>query len=432
MKILQDSYSKTIKKLYDLQQFSVKQGLENIQQLSQFLNNPEKKYPVLHVAGTNGKGSTSVMLQKILFAHGLRTGLYTSPHLLDFRERIRINDDFIDRNYIVGYWKNIDPLVSRIKATFFDTTTALAFNYFHDHQVDVAVIETGLGGRLDSTNIVDSAAAIITPIHRDHTKQLGIKLRAITTEKADIIKNSSTVFCGKQHYQVYRALRPYHRKAPAWYYLTKSLKMNVHKSTTIHSEFTLTDFVNGTKISNIRLNLAGRHQIDNAALAYMTSRWYLGKINVKFDEKKFRNALVEVQWPGRFQVMSNKPEVIFDVSHNFDGFRQTLKIIRNNYPKEKSHLLLGLLDDKEYKSIAKLIGDHFKSVIITEPGHERPLPAEKIKNVLDKAAVEIKIIKNDIEAFEYAYHNIGKKDTLFVMGSHFLIGALTRAISKRT
>ena len=177
MKIQQNSYSKTITKLYNLQQFSVKQGLENIQQLSKFLNYPEKKYPVLHVAGTNGKGSTSVILQRILYAHGLRTGLYTSPHLLDFRERIRINDDFIDRNYIIGYWKNIDPLVSRIKATFFDTTTALAFNYFHDHQVDVAVIETGLGGRLDSTNIVDSAAAIITPIHRDHTRQLGLKLR---------------------------------------------------------------------------------------------------------------------------------------------------------------------------------------------------------------------------------------------------------------
>jgi len=432
MKILQDSYSQTIAELYNLQQFSVKQGLDNIQKLSRFLNHPERSYPVLHVAGTNGKGSTSVMLQKILYVHGLRSGLYTSPHLIDFRERIRINDDLIDRNYIVGYWKNIDPLVSQVKATFFDTTTALAFNYFHDHKVDVAVIETGLGGRLDSTNIVDSAAAIITPIHRDHTRQLGTKLRAITAEKADIIKKSSTVFCGKQHYQVYRALLPYHPKSIAWYYLTKSLKTNVHLSTATHSEFTLTDFINGTQISNIRLNLAGQHQIDNAALAYLTSRWYLREINVKFDEKKFRNALVEVQWPGRFQVMSNKPEVIFDVSHNFDGFRQTLKIIRNNYAKEKSHLLLGLLDDKEYKSIAKLIGDHFKSVIITEPGHERPLPAEKIKNVLVKADVDIKIIKNDVEAFEYAYKNIGKKDTLFVMGSHFLIGALTEAISKRT
>ena len=130
--------------------------------------------------------------------------------------------------------------------------------------------------------------------------------------------------------------------------------------------------------------------------------------------------------------MSNNPEVIFDVSHNFDGFRQTLKIISNNYPKEKSHLLLGLLDDKEYKSIAKLIGDHFKSIIITEPGHDRPLPAEKIKYALDEAAVDIKIIKNDIEAFEYAYNNIEKKDILFVMGSHFLIGTLTGAISKRT
>ena len=190
MKTPQESYSKTITELYNLQLFSVKQGLENIQQLSQFMNHPERSYPVLHVAGTNGKGSTSVMIQKILYAHGLCTGLYTSPHLIDFRERIRINDDFIDRNYIVEYWKNINPFVSRVKATFFDTTTALAFNYFRDHKVDVAVIETGLGGRLDSTNIVDWDAAIITPFHRDHTRQLGTKLRAITAEKADIIKKN--------------------------------------------------------------------------------------------------------------------------------------------------------------------------------------------------------------------------------------------------
>ena len=187
----QNKYKETITQLYDLQQFSVKQGLDNISDLVKFLNHPEKNFPVIHVAGTNGKGSTSVILQKILSAHGLRTGLYTSPHLIDFRERIRIDNEYIKHEYIVGYWTKIASKVLEIKATFFDTTTALAFNYFSDQDVDVAVIETGLGGRLDSTNIVDSVAAIITPIHRDHTKQLGTKLKGITAEKADIIKKDS-------------------------------------------------------------------------------------------------------------------------------------------------------------------------------------------------------------------------------------------------
>jgi dihydrofolate synthase / folylpolyglutamate synthase len=425
-------YKETIKQLYDLQQFSVKQGLDNIGELVKFLNHPEKNFPVLHVAGTNGKGSTSVILQKILIAHGLRTGLYTSPHLIDFRERIRINNEYIEHEYIVDYWKKIASKVVEIKATFFDTTTALAFNYFSDQDVDVAVIETGLGGRLDSTNIVDSTAAIITPIHRDHIKQLGTKLKEITAEKADIIKNDSTVFCGKQSPYVYKALKTFHQIGLAWHYLTESLKIDIYNSSFNHSDFSIKDKLNNTKITDITINLAGHHQVENAALAYLVARWYLKRINMTFDSNKFKNAIKNVQWPGRFQLISNKPRVVFDVSHNLDGFRQTIKIIRNYFDPKSSHLLLGLLDDKEYKSIATLISDHFSRITITEPDHERPLEAEILKKILEKSGSKVNVVKKNMDAFDFACKKLSENDTLFVMGSHFLIGALSIAIAKRT
>jgi dihydrofolate synthase/folylpolyglutamate synthase len=425
-------YKDTIAQLYGLQQFSVKQGLDNISDLVKFLKHPEKNFPVLHVAGTNGKGSTSVILQKILSAHGLHTGLYTSPHLIDFRERIRIDDEYISHDYIVKYWKKIASKVFAIKATFFDTTTALAFNYFSDRNVDVAVIETGLGGRLDSTNIVNSAAAIITPVHRDHTKQLGTKLNEITAEKADIIKKDSTVFCGRQSSHVYKALENFHHRGQAWHYLTEALQTNIYDSSALHSDFSINDKLNNTTIRNITINLAGRHQVDNAALAYMVSRWYLKRINVIFDSKKCTTAIKNVRWPGRFQTIAEKPRIIFDVSHNLDGFRQTIRMIKTYFNPEKSHLLLGLLDDKEYKSIAALIADHFCRITITEPEHERPLRAEVLKKILEKSVFDIHIVKNNIDAFDFASNKLGEKDTLFVMGSHFLIGALSNAIAKRT
>ncbi len=151
-------------------------GLDNIRSLCAYLDDPQDKFPSIHIAGTNGKGSTAIILQKMLSQHGLRVGLYTSPHLVVFNERIRIDDHFIDDRYITGFWENIRGLVLKRKATFFDATTALAFIYFADKSVDLGVIETGLGGRLDSTNILRPKAVVLTPIDRDHEKQTGQRL----------------------------------------------------------------------------------------------------------------------------------------------------------------------------------------------------------------------------------------------------------------
>ena len=426
------NYSETINELYQLQQFSIKQGLENISFLAKKLGNPHLTYPVIHIAGTNGKGSTSSMLQQILTGHGLRAGLYTSPHLVDFRERITINSEKIDPGYITRYWKDIAHVVHEMKATFFDTTTALAFKYFQDQKVDVAVIETGLGGRLDSTNIVRPEAVILTPIHRDHTKQLGRRLADIAGEKAEIIKQGTTVFCASQHKHVRETLTRWEARAEKWYDMGDAIQINISEMTTTNVNFDLNDKVNHCRINDLQIAMSGKHQAENACLAYLAARWYAGHNRIEFSELKLRQALSQAVWPGRFQKVSEKPEIIFDVSHNYDGFRKTMKLIAAKYKPEKSRLLIGLIADKEYGQIAEIIHNRFAGIIVTEPAYSRALPAEKMAKALKRLGKRPVIQKDCLQAFDYAKETLSGDDTLFVMGSHYLIGALLAAFNKST
>ena len=428
----QKTYKETIADLYQLQQFSVKQGLENITALAENLDNPHRAYPVIHIAGTNGKGSTSSILQKILTAHGLKVGLYTSPHLIDFRERITVNTQKIERDYITGYWQRIAPTVLDMRATFFDTTTALAFKYFRDRKVDVAVIETGLGGRLDSTNIVQPEGVIITPIHRDHTKQLGYRLAEITSEKAEIIKQGTTVFCAQQHKHVRDHLTAWQARARNWYDKKKITRVNVREMTATGSVFDIEDKLHKCNISGLKLPMSGLHQVDNAVLAYLAAHWYIDHISGTFSDKSLKLALIGAIWPGRFQRISDNPQIIFDVSHNYDGFRKTLKLIETHYRPETSHLLIGLIADKEYDKIAHLIYDKFASIIVTEPSYQRALPAEKLQTALKRLGKLVVVQRDFLKAYELAKRETGADEALFVMGSHYLIGALLAGFHKRT
>ena len=187
-------YKAVVNELFDLQKFAIKLGLHNITALSSLLGNPHMQYPSIHIAGTNGKGSTSFYIAQILQACGLKVGLFTSPHLVDFRERIRVDNLLINEDDVISFWQTIKKEVLELQATFFDTTTLMAFDYFAKQRVDVAVFETGLGGRLDSTNIIQPECCVITPIGLDHQHFLGDTLSKIAVEKAGIIKNSADVF----------------------------------------------------------------------------------------------------------------------------------------------------------------------------------------------------------------------------------------------
>ena len=424
-------YRDTVQQLFELQKFSIKMGLSNITELCNFLESPQNKYPTIHVAGTNGKGSTCIVIKNILSAHGLKCGLYTSPHLVDFRERIRINDELIQKEFIIDFWKNISESVKKLNATFFDATTAMAFKYFEIQKVDVAIIETGLGGRLDSTNIISPEAVVITPIARDHIKQLGTKTKGIVTEKAAIIKNGSTFFCGRQSKEVLSVLQNYESKAAKSYYFQNELLINISKWEKLYSNFDFTDKLRKQIYYNCRLDLPGFYQVDNALLAYLVSRWYLEKKKIIFEEEKFRSALISVQWAGRLQLISQKPEIYFDVSHNLAGLKATLSFVKKFFDKKRCHLLIGLLEDKEYELIAKRISKYFSKIVVTEPVNQRALRGTILQKSFARMEIETKFIKDIKDAFEFSIKYLPADHILFVMGSHFLIGNLLKVLAKK-
>lgn len=426
------SYSKTITELFDLQKFSIKMGLENITKICNHLNNPENSYPVIHVAGTNGKGSTSRMIQAIISSHGLKVGLYTSPHLVDFRERITVNGEKIDKSFILKYWQTNAPLINQLKATFFDTTTALAFDYFRVKHIDVAIMETGLGGRLDSTNIVKPECVVITPIEIDHTKQLGNNLVSIAQEKSSIIKENSAVFIAKQKKIVRNVLQKAVSKSRASYAFTDSLKVEKISSGMNQITFNLYDKTKSLKIEQLELNLAGFYQAENAALAYLCARWYLEQSGIKFSEKCFRATLENLSWPGRLQLVSKSPVIYFDVSHNYAGFKHTLDFVDEIGTKSNRYLIFGLLDDKAFKPIIRRVQKSFKNVIITEPKHDRALPAQLIKDELIKYGVEAEIYGSIKDSYRKTLQKLTQNDVLFVMGSHYIIGQLLEFSGKNT
>jgi dihydrofolate synthase / folylpolyglutamate synthase len=418
------AFNKTLTEIFDLQEFAFKLDLDNINALVQFLSDPHKSYPVVHIAGTNGKGSTAFFLAKILQQHGLKVGLYTSPHLVDFRERIRVNDDLIEPDFISDFWTRIKTLVMERKATFFDTTTALALDYFRFRQVDVAVIETGLGGRLDSTNIVQPQLIVLTPIHFDHEKQLGQTLREIAAEKAGIIKNNAPVLSAEQEAEVLLALKSYISPNQTFYYKPDLIRTEIVKGSLEGGHFHLQDQHYHTRLEKLFTRQIGVFQIDNIALAYLAARMYLEIIKMDFSSDDFREVLKQNLWAGRLQLMRKDPHIFFDVSHNTQGFAKSLAALKALIGNRKLVLLVGLVKDKNVQAIARIIQEHSDRVVVTEPDTPRRLEGAILLQALQESGSQALFIKDPEKAFELCIQRLHPTDCLLAIGSHYLIGGL--------
>ena len=413
----------TIAELFDLQKFAIKLGLDNITKLSNHFDNPHVSYPTIHIAGTNGKGSTAIILQQILMQHGLRVGLFTSPHLVHFNERIRVNNDLIDNQFIADFWSNIKDLVLQLKATFFDTTTCMAFEYFKQQKVDVAIFETGLGGRLDSTNIVNPELTIITPISFDHSKQLGTTLTQIASEKAGIIKNSNPVFISKQDREVTEYFQQNFKHHSIFFFEDVIHDLEI-KTTENNTEFTYKDNLNNQILEDIKLNLPGAFQAENACMAYIAAYQYQKHTNGDFSIANFKTALECVNWPGRLQRIKDNPKIYVDVSHNLSGFEKTLDFIKSIFNKKNSQLLIGLLDDKDFQKIVPLTISVFSKFWITEPENHRKLSAQILKKEYTKYKITANIIKDIDNSFDSLIDQMNSETVLFIMGSHYLAGKI--------
>ena len=407
-----------LEELYSLQRLGIKVGLEHTVQLLDEIGNPHKKLRLVHVAGTNGKGSTCSILTKILIDHGLKVGLYTSPHLKKFNERIQINDCQISDEYIATFFNENRAKINEIEATFFETTTAMAFNYFKDQVVDYAVIETGLGGRLDSTNVIIPKVCGITSISLDHTEILGDTVEKIAVEKAGIIKEGVPTFTFEQKPSVLEILRKEADKKNSNLDITAESEIDVIKSGEDGTFFNYSGL-------EFELHLIGDHQVKNCVLAINISKKLLGS---SFDISKVKKSVKTIKWPGRLEKIKNK-NMYYDVAHNVEGISAMIKTISNSHADKKVVGLFSLKSDKNIKPICNVIKNNFETIILChdKSGYlSKTTVLEKILNENNVKCFCVSSVKKGVEALEKYNDDYVK----IIFGSHYIAEEVYTATGK--
>lgn len=400
---------KTLEELYGLSVFGIKLGLDNIKEILKRLGNPEKNYKVIHIAGTNGKGSTASMCEAVLIEEGYLVGKYTSPHIVNFNERIVLNRNEISNEDIVCYYRRVKEVLGDLPATFFEVTTALMFLYFSDKGIDYLVCEVGLGGRYDATNVVDPELSIITSISMDHINILGNSLYEIAREKAGIIKDGKPVFVIDTNSDVKKAVTEKTNKA---IYVKEKYSL----STTLDKKSLHTV----VKIDNhlFELPLFGKFQGDNFLLVY-AAMLYLG-----IEKSTIKNALSKVYWPGRFEIAQKSPLLILDGAHNEDS---SLKLVENLNELENRDdicFLTSILGDKDIGKIIKNFSNAANSIVYTSlADYHRGLSAKEIYN-MDNYFENKSYFENILDA----YNEAKKHKIIVVAGSFYLLCEFRKVI----
>ena len=405
-----------------------KNSLENTLRLDKMYGEPHRHYPTLHVAGTNGKGSVSHMLASVLQSAGFRCGLYTSPHLKDFRERIRINGKMISRAEVVRWVETfrISNLTEGIEPSFFELTAAMAFDYFSHKNVDIAVIETGLGGRLDSTNIITPLISLITNISYDHMSLLGSTLEQIAGEKAGIIKPGVPVVIGQYQPETADVFRQKaaHEEAPLFF---AGREYQASYSMTGTDGMQIFNFRqhDSLRYSNLKTDLPGWYQRLNIP-AVLKSVDLLREAGWIIPDEALYRGLAEVTTltglQGRWQVLGHNPLVVCDTGHNEDGIREVVSQLRNT-PCKKIHFVLGMVSDKEISNVLALLPSE-AIYYFTQAGIPRSLDADLLRNKAESYGLKGESYRPVAAAFAAAKAAAHEEDLVFVGGSNFVVGEI--------
>ena len=414
------NYKQALEKLFSLHQFGIKLGLDNIQKLLKHIGNPEAKLKTIHIAGSNGKGSTSSFIASILTEAGYKVGLYTSPHFVNYNERIRINGAEISDSYVVNFVKNNIDFIDAESPTFFELTTAIAFLYFAENGVDYAIIETGLGGRLDATNVLQSLASVFTSISLEHTNILGSDLISIAKEKAGIIKRNQKVFLGviplEAENEIIRKAEEYNSE---YFSINKFVTISENLGIIIHKNCEI-------KISN--LPLFGEYQIKNASLAVLTIINLFPNIEIEFILSGLSNVLKNSGLQGRYEIFNINPKVIFDSAHNSEGIELFLEeFIKEKINYSKSILIYGTMKDKNVEDILNKLSFHFDVIYATEIEYERSLKILEIIDIGEKIGVEVITLKQPAN-FITKFTKLNKDEVLVVLGSMYVLGEIKKNI----
>lgn len=404
-----------LEKIYSMKQFHIKLGLDNITDLLNHLNNPQKELRMFHIAGSNGKGSTASFIASILQEYGFKVGLYTSPHLVKFNERIRINGKEISDESIITFLEKNKKYIDEKSPTFFEITTAMAFEYFKNNKVDYAVIETGLGGRLDATNTIIPLASVITSISLEHSRILGETLEEIAYEKAGIIKKGIPVFYGILPVEAKHTINKISKE--------KDCEVNKLENEIVeYDNYIKLQIEDGNYLTIYKTGLEGKHQLLNAALAILTLKKTLDLSNNKLIIKGVDNIIVNTFLQGRYERYSLNPSVIFDAAHNPEGIKAFIEQFKKEYKKySKTILIYGAMQDKNIAQMLQLLNPFFNKIYVASTNYERAATIRELNTIAEKNKIEVEEILEPAKVLK-KYLKKKSNECLVILGSIYLLG----------
>jgi dihydrofolate synthase/folylpolyglutamate synthase len=438
MSNVETRYNQALDYLYSFVDYSLKHiselakaefNLDRMFALMEELGNPQNKYPIIHVAGTKGKGSVAALCASALQAAGYKAGLYTSPHLWDYVERIQINGDPISHKQLVEFVEEIKPAVAKIpKLTTFEITTALGLLAFANNGVEAAVIEVGLGGRLDATNIVMPRVSVITSLSYDHMAVLGNTIAEIAGEKAGIIKEGIPVVSAPQPGEALEVLERVAKERGCPFVLVgEDVKFERLTSSIDGQKLRLSSFVFPSSSQNhsveLTLPLLGAHQIENAAIAYTA----LKTSSILISEGAIQRGFAQVKWPARFEVLRREPPVVIDSAHNRDSARRLRETLDEYFPETPVILIFCALEDKDIPGMLEELKPRLECVVATRADHPRAPSTAWMAEQVEKADIPVEAVAPVSKALERALELAGNQKLVLAAGSVAFAGEVSGA-----
>ncbi len=429
------TYEEAMEYIENVGRFGSNYGLKRTYRLLDILGNPQDKLKIVHVAGTNGKGSTTAMITKMLRGCGYKVGMYTSPYLEVFEERIQINGENIRKDVFVMLLEEVKKAVKVVvlekydHPTEFEILTALMFLYFYKEEVDYAVVEVGLGGTMDSTNVLTPVVSVITSISMDHMNILGNTIEEITNQKAGIIKENKSVVLYPNEENIEKIIL---KKAEEMNAEACIVKREDARLLVIDKEnnYQLIEVKGNYNTYNIKLPLLGKYQILNLAVAINTVEVLLSKENIHIDKECIEKSLEDVEWKGRLEIIKKSPLVVIDGAHNIGGIKSLSSTIDEYFQYKNMYLMLGILADKQVNEMIEVITPKAKKVFALTPHSERAELAEDLKREILKVNSNCEAFEDYEEAFLKVYKEADKDDLIIISGSLYMIGDMRKILRK--
>lgn len=426
------NYDEAINYVENTGKFAINLGLQRIQRLCDLAGNPEKQLKVIHVAGTNGKGSTTTFISSVLISQGYRVGIYTSPYIERFTERIKINHTEISEEEIARLVTEITSDIDKVekegleRPTEFEIITACAFKYFKEQQVDFVVLEVGLGGRFDATNIVNPLLSVITTISYDHMNILGDTLGKIAFEKAGIIKKDRPVVIYPQEKEAMDVILKEAVSKNADAKLVGDMKFNVLKDSTEGIAFNASG---DREYKDLKLNMTGSYQIMNALTALKAIETLIEE-GVSIDNSAIYKGFASAVWPGRFEVIHRKPYIILDGGHNIQGIDVLVSALKRYFPDKKIRIVCGMLRDKEYSEMIEGLGEVSNDFIAVRANSPRALSADELRKTIADHGKNAASAGSIREGVNMALEITKKDEVLVFCGSLYMIGEVRGILRK--